>query len=61
MMNNCPKIEEVVKKFPSFMQGMKNVCHMPYSGIFLLVQNFADLPTSPPEEIFVVFIFMLPG
>ena len=29
-----------------------------YSGIFSLVQIFADLPTSPPEE---NFHFVLPG
>ena len=28
-----------------------------YSGIFLLVQIFADLPPNPPEEILVVLIF----
>ena len=34
---------------------------IPYSGIFSLVQIFADLPPNPPEEIFVVLIFVLPG
>ena len=35
--------------------------HVPYSRIFLLVQIFVDLPPNPPEEIFVVLIFVLPG
>ena len=31
---------------------------IPYSGKFLLVQNFAELVMSPLEEIFVVLIFV---
>ena len=30
---------------------------IPYSGKFSLVQNFADLPITRPEEIFVVLNF----
>ena len=30
---------------------------MPYSGKFLMVQNFVEMPPDPPEEIFAVFIF----
>ena len=31
---------------------------VPYSGKFSWVQNFADMPSDPSEEIFVVFIFV---
>ena len=31
---------------------------IPYSGKFSWVQNFAEMPPDPPEEIFVVFIFV---
>ena len=37
-----------------------NLYVLPYSGIFLLVQIFADLPPNPPEEIVMVLIFVLP-
>ena len=30
---------------------------IPYSGKFSLVQNFAELPSSPSEEIFVALNF----
>ena len=31
---------------------------IPYSGKFSWVQIFADMPSDPSEEIFVVFIFV---
>ena len=31
--------------------------HIPYSGKFSLVQNFAELLVNPLEEIFVVLFF----
>ena len=33
---------------------MMRCVYFPYSGKFLLVQNFTELPVSPWEEIFVV-------
>ena len=38
--------------------GIGEIQMLPYSGTFLLVQNFADLPS---KRIFVVLIFVPPG
>ena len=36
------------------------LCQLPYSGKFSLVQTFAELLVSPSEEIFVVLVFVSP-
>ena len=43
---------------PASGTGTIRFGYVPYSGKFSWVQIFADMPSDPSEEIFVVFIFV---
>ena len=40
--------------------ALRTNVHVPYSGKFSRVQNFAESPLRAPEEIFAVLIFVAP-